>query len=185
MLLTLPGPRHSSWELVAVLALGLSAAIRPAIGGPAEAARAVIDASGFKGGLVVHLGCGDGALTAALAKATGASQGKGVSRMGCVIQGLDRDRAVLARRALVRSGRYGCVTAVEFAGTRLPYADNLVNLLVVDDAGPVPVRSSCVCWLRAAPSVCEVATNGNVLASRVLTRSTSGPTTCTTHPATP
>ena len=153
MQLSLLKPRLGCWELAALVAFGLTAGLRLAGGGPVEDARAIIEASGFQGGLVVHLGCGDGALTAALAEATGPSQGEGASRVGCVIQGLDRDRAALARRALATSGRYGSVTAEEFAGTRLPYADNLVSLLVVDDAGRVP-RSELIRVLAPGGSLC-------------------------------
>ena len=36
-------------------------------GAEGEQARAILDATGVRGGLVVHVGCGDGRLTAALA----------------------------------------------------------------------------------------------------------------------
>ena len=49
---------------VALLAACLSAATPSA--GPDESAKTILDAAGVKGGLVVHLGCGDGKLTAAL-----------------------------------------------------------------------------------------------------------------------
>jgi outer membrane protein assembly factor BamB len=75
-----------------------------------------------KGGLIVHLGCADGELTAAL----GADQ-------GCLVHGLDIDRGTIrqARQYLRSRGLYGRVSADVFDGKRLPYADNLVNLLVV------------------------------------------------------
>ena len=49
--------------ILLLLATALFATVRPEA---AEDARAILDASGVKGGLVVHLGCGDGTLTAAL-----------------------------------------------------------------------------------------------------------------------
>ena len=54
--------RSVNWSaalLATALDLGLG------ICGAGEA-RQILDAAGVKGGLVVHLGCGDGALTAAL-----------------------------------------------------------------------------------------------------------------------
>lgn len=91
---------------------------------PAELAREAIRASGVQGGLVVHVGCGDGKLTAALR----ASE-------AFVVQGLDVDQArVEQARAHVRKlGLYGPVSIDRWNGHRLPYADNLVNLLVVSD----------------------------------------------------
>ena len=96
---------------------------------PAQAAREVLSAAGVRGGLVVHLGCGDGRLTAAL-------------RAGeaYLVHGLARDpRQVEKARARVReAGLYGPVSVDAFDGTHLPYADNLVTLLVADDLGDVP-----------------------------------------------
>jgi len=90
-------------------------------------AQQVLQAAGVKGGLVVHLGCGDGRLTAAL-------------RAGdsYLVHGLDADAANIDKaRAHIRSlGLYGPVSAERWAdAARLPYADNLVNLLVISDSG--------------------------------------------------
>ena len=93
--------------------------------GPAEQqARAILDAAGVRGGLIVHLGCGDGRLTAALGAAD-----------GCLVHGLDADPAQVAaaREHIRQAGRYGKVSADMLAGKRLPYADNLVSLLVAED----------------------------------------------------
>ncbi len=85
-------------------------------------------AAGVEGGLVVHLHCGDGRLTAAL-------------RTGdeWVVQGLDTDPGNVARaRAHIRSlGLGGGVSAARFDGRTLPYVDNLVNLVVAEDLGTV------------------------------------------------
>ena len=64
-------------------------------------ARQIIDATGVKGGLIVHLGCGDGKLTAAL--------GAGESYL---IHGLDTDAQVVrdARRNIRKLGVYGPVS---------------------------------------------------------------------------
>ena len=58
-----------------------------------RSARQVLEATGAEGGLIVHLGCGDGRLTAALRKDE-----------SCVVHGLDADPArVDATRRHVRS----------------------------------------------------------------------------------
>ncbi len=87
-------------------------------------AERVLQASGVQGGLVVHLGCGDGRLTTAL-------------RAGeqYLVHGLDRSAASVqqARRHVDSLGLTGPVTVVCRTGRKLPYADNLVNLLVITD----------------------------------------------------
>jgi len=95
---------------------------------PKERATRLLAESGVKGGLIVHLGCGDGRLTAALR----ASE-------GYLVQGLDTDPANVAkaRRHIQSLGLYGPVSVDTFDGERLPYADNLVNLLVVESPGKV------------------------------------------------
>ncbi|MBM3749046.1 MAG: class I SAM-dependent methyltransferase, partial [Acidobacteria bacterium] len=67
-------------------------------------ARQALEASGVRGGLVVHLGCGDGRLTAALA-------GQGRPAHNCLVQGLDTDAASVEKaREHIRSlGIYGPV----------------------------------------------------------------------------
>lgn len=85
-------------------------------------------ASGVQGGIVVHVGCGDGTQTVKL-------------RLDerYVVQGLDTSEAnVQAAREHIRAaGQYGPVSARMFDGRRLPYVDNLVNLLVTDGASTV------------------------------------------------
>jgi outer membrane protein assembly factor BamB len=95
-----------------------------------QQARQILDATGVEGGLVVHLGCGDGRLTAAL--------GPGDRFL---IHGLDADPDNVERaRQHVRSlGRYGKIAVDRHTGSRLPYADNLVNLLIAERLGRVPM----------------------------------------------
>ena len=78
----------------------------------------------FQGGLIVHVGCGDGRLTAAF----GAGHGR-------LVQGLARNaRALeLARRQVKAAGLYGHVSIDRLPDSRLPYADNMVNLLIAED----------------------------------------------------
>ena len=89
---------------------------------PEALARRILDEAGVAGGVIVHVPCGDGMLTAAL-RAGGSY----------LVQGLDTDpQRIEAARAKIRSlGAYGPVSVAPFDGKHLPYAENLVNLLVV------------------------------------------------------
>ncbi|HID23724.1 MAG TPA: methyltransferase domain-containing protein, partial [Planctomycetaceae bacterium] len=89
----------------------------------------VLELAGVQGGLVVHLGCGDGRLTAALR----ASE-------AYLVHGLDPDAAnVAAAREHIRSlGLYGPISVDRLSGRRLPYVDNLVNLLIAERPELVP-----------------------------------------------
>ncbi|MCX5683449.1 MAG: PQQ-binding-like beta-propeller repeat protein, partial [Planctomycetota bacterium] len=108
--------------LLAAAAHGADAAAQAA----ESSAKQILDATGVKGGLVVHLGCGDGQLTAALHASD-----------AYLVHGLDTDaKNVEAARAYIQSrGLYGKVSVEVGAGDRLPYIDNLVNLLVISDSG--------------------------------------------------
>ncbi len=88
----------------------------------AQEARAVLAQAGVRGGLAVHVGCGDGRFAMAL-RAAGPF----------VVQGLGVDStAVAAARSNALAGKaYGQVSFDTFDGRVLPYTDNLVNLLVV------------------------------------------------------
>ena len=85
----------------------------------------VLEASGVRGGLVVHLGCRDGKFTAALRASD-----------SYIVQGLatDFDAVMAARESLAKSGD---VTIALFDGKTLPYADNLVQLVVADGESQV------------------------------------------------
>ena len=95
---------------------------------PGQNARDILKASGVKGGLVVHVVCDDGRLTAALR-----------ANESYLVHGLDTDAGDIAsaRKFIQKQGLYGPVSVDRWNGKRLPYADNLVNLLVVEDAGSV------------------------------------------------
>jgi outer membrane protein assembly factor BamB len=118
-------------RLVVVAALLVTLAPRIGLGEPGEQARKMLDATDTRGGLVVHLGCGDGTLTAALR-----------ANERFVVQGLDPDPADVAKaRAHARSaGLTGAVSIRRFSGKRLPYSRNLVNLLVAEEPGGVPME---------------------------------------------
>ncbi|MBM3500159.1 MAG: hypothetical protein FJX74_16000, partial [Armatimonadetes bacterium] len=95
---------------------------------PTALARQVLDATGVRGGLVVHVECGDGRLTAAL-------------RAGeaYTVHGLAQSRADVQRARAYLQGRGLCgpVAVDRWDGQRLPYADSLVNLLVCAEGGAV------------------------------------------------
>jgi len=124
---------------------GSQAADVPGQGEAGELASQILKATGVKGGVIVHLGCGDGKLTAAL-------------RAGdaFLVQGLEPDAGnVAAAREHVRSlGLYGPVSVEPFSGNRLPYVDNLVNLVVAEDLGDVSMDE--VVRVLAPPGVAYV-----------------------------
>ena len=94
-----------------------------------QLAESILREAGIKGGLVVHLGCGDGKLTAALHAGD-----------AYLVHGLDADGAnVDAARSHVRSlGLCGKVSVDRLVGKRLPYIDNLANLIVTRGEWQVP-----------------------------------------------
>lgn len=106
--------------------LGLAAASRA---GVAEDAAEILTTANVTGGFVVHLGGGDGELTAAL-QTDSSIQVHGLAS--------DATKLAAARKAIHAAEKYGDVSVVQFAGQELPYIDNLVNLIVVEDQGAVP-----------------------------------------------
>ena len=98
---------------------------------PQKQARQILDATGVQGGLVVHIGCGDGKLTAALR-----------ANDSYLVHGLDFDAANVkkAREHIQSLGLYGLVSVDQFKGKRLTYTDNLVNLIVADRPIDVPMN---------------------------------------------
>ncbi|UCE47372.1 MAG: PQQ-binding-like beta-propeller repeat protein, partial [Phycisphaerales bacterium] len=93
-----------------------------------QKAKQILDAAGIQGGLIIHLNCGDGKLTAAF------------HMTDCyIVQGLDAD--VTAARLTIQSlGLYGKVSAEPWLGNRLPYVDDLANLVVADGLGRLPME---------------------------------------------
>ncbi|MFQ6131024.1 MAG: PQQ-binding-like beta-propeller repeat protein [Armatimonadota bacterium] len=98
---------------------------------PAALANHILTTTGVSGGLVVHVDCGDGRLTAALH-----------AHEGLLVHGLARaQRDVEEARAYVKGrGLYGPVSVDRWDGEHLPYADNLVNLLVAEDLGELRMQ---------------------------------------------
>jgi len=99
----------------------------PAHGSNRQAAR-ILETTRIKGGLIVHIGCGEGTLTAAL-------------RAGdaYTVHGLDRDadNVAKAREYVQTRGLYGPVSVDRLDGHRLPYIDNLVNLVVLEEGNNI------------------------------------------------
>ena len=115
--------------LALALVLGAVTGQASAASGDTEAlAQKALSATGVKGGLIVHLGCGDGKLTAAL---------RASDRY--LVHGLDADSENVAKaRALIQSkGVYGPVSVERFDGKSLPYADDLANVVVSENVGQV------------------------------------------------
>ncbi len=93
-------------------------------------AEAVYDKSGVAGGLVVELGMDDAEFTARLAKPEGVT-----------VQTLvgSAERAGRVRERLANRSLYGKVTVEHFEGRTLPYADHLVNLIVLHPSAAADV----------------------------------------------
>jgi outer membrane protein assembly factor BamB len=90
--------------------------------GENDLAMRVYEQTGVKGGLVVELGMVDVEFTAALG-----------ARDAVMLETLETDlqRIADARESLEANGRYGTITVTQFDGKSLPYADNMVNLVVI------------------------------------------------------
>ena len=93
-----------------------------------RSAKEILQDAGLNGGVIVHLGCGDGKFTAELKQ----------DNSYCV-HGLDAapQKVEEARRYIRQRSRYGGVSIDTFDGRNLPYVDNMVNLLISDDTGEV------------------------------------------------
>ncbi|UCE47933.1 MAG: class I SAM-dependent methyltransferase, partial [Phycisphaerales bacterium] len=96
-----------------------------------EQARRILDATGVGGGLISHIGCRDGKLTAAFRVSD-----------KYLVHGLDHDpnRVAEARGHVEAGGFYGTVAIDSFDNRHLPYVDNSVNLIVAEKPTDVPAR---------------------------------------------
>jgi outer membrane protein assembly factor BamB len=123
-----PSRGSGAIPLVAVL-LALVAPFR--VSADPDKARELLSTAGVRGGLVVHVGCGDGTLTASL-------------RINdrFLVHGLDTDSAHVSRsRAHIRAlGRYGPISVDRMLPGHLPYTDNLVNLVISENPDAVPME---------------------------------------------
>lgn len=108
----------------AVLCLVVLALISaPVFGGAVDLAKS----SGVQGGIIVHVGCGNGDETAKL-----------MLDQRYLVHGLDVSAAnvAAARRTIMAAGLYGKVSVCTFDGKTLPYTNDLINL-VIDSTGTV------------------------------------------------
>ena len=122
---------------------------------PAATASKLLGAEGVRPGICVHIGCGDGHLTAELCQA-----GR------YLVHGLAADRDVVekAREHILSRGIYGPVSVSYCNMARLPYPRNMVNVIVAEDfaalaaAGLTPAEVVRVlapygkAFLRGAPA---------------------------------
>jgi outer membrane protein assembly factor BamB len=110
-----------SWAIVL-------ASVAPVI---AESGIDTVRSSGVRGGLIVHIGCGDGRFTRQLHV-----------NESFIVHGLDTDAAKIsqAREHIRSEGVYGKVSVQKLHGTHLPYADNLVNVVVADDFSGISMK---------------------------------------------
>ena len=117
--------------------------------GSQQSAEDILHESGVPGGLVVHLGCGDGRLTAKL------RAGERFLVHGLAFEPVDVEKA----RGYIESvGLYGPVSVDLLSGDRLPYIDNLVNLLVAEDLRGVSMKE--VMRILCPGGVAYTKTNG-------------------------
>jgi len=123
--------RLDGWAALAPVLCLAGLLLLPAAGvqaAEAAGARPILDAAGVEGGLVVLVGAGDGQLAADIARAG-----------PYLVHALEPDPANLAKaRETIRAASlYGKASVAWWSGPRLPYVDNLVNLLIAEDLGGV------------------------------------------------
>ncbi|MBL9131910.1 MAG: PQQ-binding-like beta-propeller repeat protein [Verrucomicrobiaceae bacterium] len=94
----------------------------------ADEASDILAQSGVKGGIVVHVGCGDASVTQKL-RANESYQVQGLTK--------DADKVPAIRDSLHKAGVSGAVAVSEWNAKHLPYIENYVNLLVIEDAAAV------------------------------------------------
>lgn len=120
-------------QMLLILTLSVFARLAPAADPQRsfDSMQELVRASGVTGGLVVHLGNGDGAATADL-----------FINDRFVVHGLYRyrDAVQTARQQLKQKNLYGKVSVQHWDRADLPYTDNLLNLVVADELGEVPLQ---------------------------------------------
>ena len=130
--------RHHTQASLSPLLAGLFLVLGIGLSGRLDAADArstaadILQRAGMHGGLLVHLGCGDGKLTAELGR-----------EKSYLVLGLDTDPAQVAaaRARLVKQGVYGRITVDVWDGKTLPLADNLATVIV----GSIPPALTAEC----------------------------------------
>jgi len=95
-------------------------------------ASGAVAANAQSGGICVIVGATDAGQPLAMAK-------KGNVVVHCLNRDVTQRDAI--RKAVRAAGQYGTVSASTFDGVHLPYTDNLINLLIVNDS-PAPDKSA-------------------------------------------
>jgi outer membrane protein assembly factor BamB len=92
----------------------------------AETVEEVVQQSGFEGGVVLHLGCGDGSLMGEIHTLAPNS----------LLHGLESDMILFwtAQKQLYDSGLYGPVTVAYWDEETIPFVSNFANLIIVEEA---------------------------------------------------
>jgi len=103
----------------------------PSTAAGSDFSRKLLGQAGFRGGFVVHLGAKDAAKTLGLR-----------NDFATQVHALVRDPSAIDdfRQMIDQSGAYGDVSVDRMTGDQLPYVDNLVNLLIGEDLGEVPLE---------------------------------------------
>lgn len=115
--------------LVSIATIGFAATA--AATEPVQLAKQILKVADVRGGFVLHLGCGDGSLTAPLA-----------ADARYVVHGMDgdSDNVAAARKRIAEAGLETQATVEHFSGDVLPFIDNLANLAVINDPGHVSMN---------------------------------------------
>ncbi|MHC4516975.1 MAG: outer membrane protein assembly factor BamB family protein [Planctomycetota bacterium] len=114
-----------TWDTSVVRWAASSGGTNSATSASINSLQGILAESRVQGGLVVHLGCGNGSTTVGLRP-----------NERYIVHALDRhpDNVVMARRHIAQQGVYGKITVDQWSGKHLPYLDDMVNLLVVEDS---------------------------------------------------
>ncbi len=117
--------RAEFWKTTLLAALLCLCPIRAA---KAETASDILNASAVTGGLIVQIGCGDGQSAMALR-----------ANDRYLVYSFDTDPAKVAKakQTIREAGFSGSVWVDYLDGSQLPFADNMVNLLVSENLGEV------------------------------------------------
>jgi len=148
---------RSRKSLAFVLAVFAALSFATAAQEPAkQRAKEILEATGIKGGLIIHLGCSDGRLTSALR-----------ANDSYLVRGLDTDVANVAkaREHIHAQGCYGPVCVDKFDGEHLPYSDGIVNLIIAEN--PARVTMDEITRVLAPQGVAYIQKDGKPVLSRV------------------
>lgn len=122
------------WTITSILVLSLllNCCGRNGYGPGGDTCRKLLKECGLNSGVIVYVGCGKGKETAELAR-----------QENFVVQGLDDDWRYIedAVNRIEPGDMGGRLTFRQWTGKRLPYTDNMVNVIFWDDAVTEPERA--------------------------------------------